>query len=64
MHVLLDAQLELARVMDELEDQRRTHTLQVTELKFEIDRIRKAKKEMEAKLAGVDVPKMQTQVCV
>lgn len=60
--VLFAPQLELARVMDELEDQRRAHTTQVTELKFEIDRIRKAKKEMEAKLAGVDVPKLQTQV--
>jgi hypothetical protein len=34
----------------------------VQELKFEIDRVRKAKKEMEAQLAGVDVPRMQTQV--
>jgi len=34
----------------------------VQELKFEIDRIRKAKKEMEALLSGVDVPKLQTQV--
>ena len=35
--------------------------MQVTELKFEIDRLRKAKKEIEAKLSGVDVPKMTAQ---
>jgi hypothetical protein len=53
--------LELARVVDELEETRRRHTTQVQELKFEIDRVRKAKKEMEAQLGGVDVPKMQSQ---
>jgi len=57
----LASKLELARVVDELEESRRRHTTQVQELKFEIDRVRKAKKEMEAQLGGVDVPKMQSQ---
>ena len=56
----LASKLEVQRVTNELEDQRRAHITQVQELKFEIDRVRKAKKEMEARLGGVDAPKLQT----
>lgn len=40
--------------MEELDEERRLHTSQAHELKFEIDRLRKAKKEQEARFAGVD----------
>eukprot|EP00960_Hanusia_phi_P060773 764624-Hanusia_phi.AAC.1 len=70
----LASKLEVARVVEELEGERRQNAQQQQELKFvilfsessfvlidchqEIDRLRKAKKELEGKLAGVDLNRM------
>jgi hypothetical protein len=52
---------QVSRLREELEEERRLHTSQLHELKFEIDKLRKAKKELEAKYAGVDIERVKTE---
>jgi hypothetical protein len=53
---------QISRLREELEEERRLHLSQLNELKFEIDKLRKAKKEIEAKYSGVDMDRVKAEI--